>query len=154
MPNELNHIIVHVKDRRETGAFLAWLAGSSEAPLDWGPFTQVTSSNGVGVDFADDLVPAENINFSHLAFLVTDGEFDAVLARIAERELPFWADPLLAEEGKINHDYGGRGVYVRDPGGTCVIEFITTPYGEQPSERSQRATPEATAAAHGGGTGG
>ncbi|UQI48349.1 VOC family protein [Streptomyces sp. HU2014] len=150
MPNELNHIIVHVKDRRETGAFLAWLAGSAEAPLEWGPFTQVTTSNAVGVDFADEMVPAEKINLSHLAFLVTDEEFEAVLARIAERGLPFWADPMLTEEGKINHDYGGRGVYVRDPGGTCVIEFITKPYGEQPSERSTRAA----VATHGGGTGG
>ncbi|MBB5119528.1 hypothetical protein AF335_28535 [Streptomyces eurocidicus] len=140
MSHELNHIIIHVKDRRETGAFLAWLSGSSEAPLDWGPFTQVTTSNSVGVDFADSMIPAEDINLSHLAFLVTDEEFEAVRARIAERGLPFWADPMLTEEGKINHDYDGRGVYVRDPGGTCVIEFITKPYGEQPSERGMRAS--------------
>ncbi|WP_424889612.1 VOC family protein [Streptomyces sp. XH2] len=135
MSNELNHFIVHVKDRRETGAFLSWLM-AAPAPLEWGRFTQVTSANGVGIDFLDDLVAPAGINRSHIAFLVTDEEFDAILGRIAEREVPFWADPLLKVEGEINDEYGGRGVYVLDPGGTCAIEFMTTPYGDEPSVRS------------------
>ncbi|MBF6044281.1 VOC family protein [Streptomyces sp. NRRL B-1677] len=135
MSNELNHFIVHVKDRRETGAFLAWLM-AAPAPLEWGRFTQVISANGVGIDFLDDLVAPAGINRSHIAFLVTDEEFDAILGRIAERDVPFWADPLLKVEGEVNDEYGGRGVYLLDPGGTCAIEFMTTPYGDKPSVRS------------------
>ncbi|MCC3770847.1 VOC family protein [Streptomyces sp. UNOC14_S4] len=133
MPNELNHIIVHVKDRRAAANFVADLMDTAP-PVDWGPFTQITSSNGVGIDFADDHVAPDNINGSHLAYLVTDEEFDAIFGRIEQRGVRYWADPSLNREGEINHNYGGRGVYVLDPGGTCAVEFITTPYGESPGE--------------------
>ncbi|GHF17449.1 MULTISPECIES: VOC family protein [Streptomyces] len=134
MANELNHIIVHVKDRHRTAEFLTELTGTGK-PVDWGRFTQVTSSNGVGVDFADDLVPADAINGSHLAYLVTDEEFDAILGRITERGLRYWADPAHSVEGEINTDYGGRGLYTEDPGGTLNLEFMTTPYGDEPAAR-------------------
>ncbi|WP_394840167.1 VOC family protein [Pendulispora rubella] len=129
MANELNHIIVHCRDRRASARFLSDLMGA-EPPLDWGPFTQVTSSNRVGIDFADFMIAPEAINRSHLAFLVTDAEFDAIFCRIQERSIRYWADPMCAAEGRINHNYGGRGVYVLDPGHTISIEFITRPYGD------------------------
>ncbi|MGW1072993.1 VOC family protein [Streptomyces sp. NPDC002537] len=139
MPNELNHIIVHVKDRHASAAFVAGLMATAP-PVDWGPFTQITSSNGVGIDFADDLVPADNINGSHLAYLVTDAEFDAIFGRIQEQGLSYWADPAMSREGEINHNYGGRGVYTLDPGGTCAVEFITTPYAEIPASGMKHPT--------------
>ncbi|MEU8582380.1 VOC family protein [Streptomyces abikoensis] len=139
MANELNHIIVHVKDRRQSAAFVAELM-AAEAPRDWGHFTQITSSNGVGIDFCDDLVAPADLNPSHLAFLVTDGEFDAILGRITERGLSYYPDPLMRAEsaGTINHEYGGRGLYLRDPGGTVALEFMTTPYGDEPTKRPTR----------------
>ncbi|MEU0280484.1 VOC family protein [Streptomyces sp. NPDC088147] len=129
MANELNHIIVHCRDRRESAAFLAGLM-AAPSPLDWGRFTQVTTSNNVGIDFADDLVPHDRINESHVAFLVTDEEFDAILARLKKNSVPFWPDPGKSLEGEINHGYGGRGLYTLDPGGTVLAEFITTPYDQ------------------------
>ncbi|TMU98439.1 VOC family protein [Streptomyces sp. DASNCL29] len=81
MPNELNRFIVHCRNRRESAAFLADLM-ATPAPFDYGRFTQVNTSNNVGIDFADDLVPADRINESHIAFRVTDEEFDAILARL------------------------------------------------------------------------
>jgi extradiol dioxygenase family protein len=135
MSHELNHIIIHSKNRRETAAFLTEIMGIETPPLDWGRFTQVGTSNGVGIDFADDFVPADEINLSHIAFLVTDDEFDAILKRITARSLPYFADPGFGVPNEINHDYDGRGLYLRDPGGTVAIEFITTPYGETFSVR-------------------
>lgn len=140
MANELNHIIVHVRDRRETAAFIAELM-DTEAPFDWGPFTQITSSNGVGIDFADDHVAPDAINISHLAYLVTDAEFDAIFGRIEKKGVRYWADPAMKREGQINREYGGRGVYIKDPGGTCAIEFITKPYGATPSPNVERPQP-------------
>ncbi|MGW7008574.1 VOC family protein [Streptomyces sp. NPDC054933] len=129
MANELNHIIVHCRNRRESAAFLADLM-AAPTPLDWGRFTQVTTSNNVGIDFADDLVPHDRINESHVAFLVTDEEFDAILARLKKNSVPFWPNPSKSFEGEINHSYGGRGLYTLDPGGTVLAEFITTPYDQ------------------------
>ncbi|WP_030842216.1 VOC family protein [Streptomyces hygroscopicus] len=127
MPNELNHFIVHCRNRRESAAFLADLM-AAPAPFDYGRFTQVNTSNNVGIDFADDLVPADRINESHIAFLVTDEEFDAILARLKKNSVPFWPNPAKTREGEINHLFGGRGLYTLDPGGTVLAEFITAPY--------------------------
>jgi hypothetical protein len=126
--NELNHIIVHCRNRRESAAFLADLM-AAPTPLDWGRFTQLITSNNVGIDFADDLVPHDRINESHVAFLVTDEEFDAILARLKKDSVSFWPNPGKTLEGEINHMYRGRGLYTLDPGGTVLAEFITTPYG-------------------------
>lgn len=46
MPNELNHFIVHCRNRRESAAFLADLM-AAPAPFDYGRFTQVNTSNNV-----------------------------------------------------------------------------------------------------------
>ncbi|MEV4872910.1 VOC family protein [Streptomyces syringium] len=134
MALELNHIIVHVKDRHESAEFLAGLLGA-DAPVDWAHFTQLTSSNGVGVDFADHMVAPEDINLSHLAYLVTEEEFDAIFSRVEQRGVRFWADPAMKAEGQINLAYGGRSIYLLDPGGTCAIEFMTKPYAEVPESR-------------------
>ncbi|MEV4442101.1 VOC family protein [Streptomyces sp. NPDC049577] len=130
MATQLNHLIVHCRDRHETARFVSDLLGT-EPPVDFDIFAQITSANGVGVDFADSIVDADRINPSHLAFLVTDEEFDAALGRITERGVPHWAEPGKKVKG-INHLYGGRGVYVEDPGGTLILELITAPYGEVP----------------------
>ncbi|MFJ2608085.1 VOC family protein [Streptomyces sp. NPDC087425] len=129
MSNELNHFIVHCRDRRESAAFLADLM-AAPTPLDWGRFTQVSTENGVGIDFADDLVPHDRINESHVAFLVTDAEFDAILGRLKRDGVPYWPNPGKTAEGEINHGYGGRGLYTLDPGGTVLAEFMTTPYDQ------------------------
>ena len=97
------------------------------APTRFGPFTVVTTANGVNLDFmqTDDptyLVP------NHYAFLVTEPEFDEIFGRIQARGLTYWADPGRREEGRINHHDGGRGVYWADAD-DHLFEIITRPYG-------------------------
>jgi catechol 2,3-dioxygenase-like lactoylglutathione lyase family enzyme len=43
--------------------------------------------------------------------------------------LNYWADPGQTQGGKINHHFGGRGVYFEDPSGH-LLEIITRPYGD------------------------
>ncbi|MFK8848734.1 VOC family protein [Streptomyces sp. Ac-502] len=128
MPNTLDHVIVHCHDQKATAAFLSDLM-DAPAPADWGPFTQVQTANGVGIDFLDSQVAPDAINGSHVAFLVTDEEFDAIFDRIRKQSVRYWADPFRAKENEINHHWGGRGLYVLDPGGTVAIEFMTVTYG-------------------------
>ena len=40
-----------------------------------------------------------------------------------------WADPAKKLPGRINHHFGGRGVYFDDPDGH-LFEIITQPYGD------------------------
>ncbi|CAM00121.1 glyoxalase/bleomycin resistance protein/dioxygenase superfamily protein [Saccharopolyspora erythraea NRRL 2338] len=122
MSVDLNHTIVHCKDRHASAKFLADLLDLEVLP-DLGPFTPVETANGVTLDFAD----SDEIRPNHYAFLVTDEEFDRIFGRIREAGIDYWADPHHTKPGEINHEHGGRGVYFDDPNGH-VLEAITAPY--------------------------
>jgi catechol 2,3-dioxygenase-like lactoylglutathione lyase family enzyme len=125
MAIKLNHTIVHSRDPRASADFLTSLFGLP-APVTFGPFLDVQVANEVTLAFLD----AEDmeIQVQHYAFLVSEDEFDQIFGRIKERGLKHWADPGQREEGRINHHFGGRGVYFEDPSGH-VLEIITRPYG-------------------------
>ncbi|MGX4734447.1 VOC family protein [Kitasatospora griseola] len=129
MSVELNHTIVHARDNRESAEFFTDLLGV-EITAEWGPFIAVDLSNGVTLDFAT--IPADKITPQHYAFLVSEAEFDAAYARIAQRGIEHYADPHRQHPGAINHNDGGRGVYFMDPVGHAM-ELITVPYGGWPS---------------------
>lgn len=124
MSVQLNHTIVHARDRRVSARFLVEILGLP-SPRAYGPFAVVDVANGVSLDFADE--PGE-IRPQHYAFLVGEDEFDEILGRVVERGLPYWADPYRRRPGEINTHDGGRGVYWPDPDGH-VLEIITRPYG-------------------------
>lgn len=122
---ELNHTIVHAKDRVASASFMAEMFGFPK-PRAFGPFMVVDTANGVSLDF----ISAEDheIIVEHYAFLVSEAEFDEVFGRIKARGLDYWADPARRVKGQINRHDGGRGVYFLDPNGH-VLEAITRPYG-------------------------
>jgi catechol 2,3-dioxygenase-like lactoylglutathione lyase family enzyme len=124
MSVQLNHTIVSVRDRQASARFMAEILGLP-TPTRFGPFLAVETSNGVSLDF---LTTNGEIASQHYAFLVGESEFDEILARIRERDLPYWADPGQTQGGEINQRDGGRGVYFEDPNGH-LLEIITRPYG-------------------------
>ena len=93
MAVELNHTIVHAKDKRESAAFLAGILGL-EAGAEWGPFIPVATANGVTLDFAT--IPADQIRTQHYAFLISEQEFDASFDRIKQAGITYYADPARA----------------------------------------------------------
>ena len=122
----LNHIIIPAKDKDVSAAFLADILGV-RAGAQWGPFRPVQTGNGVTLDFVD----SKDVRTQHYAFLVDDAEFDAGFGKIKAQGVPYFADPHRQQPGKINHRWGGRGVYFEDPNGH-LLELITKPYGEHP----------------------
>ncbi|HEX3499819.1 MAG TPA: VOC family protein [Stellaceae bacterium] len=124
----LNHTIIWAKDKRASAEFLAGILGLRPAP-QWAGFIPVQMSNGVTLDYAE----SDEIRGQHYAFLVSDAEFDAALARLRERGIEFYAEFTGAGRGEINHLYGGRGVYFYDPNGH-LLELITRPYGKTPEQ--------------------
>lgn len=125
---DLNHLIVWCSDKRRGAAHLVGLLGL-DPPRDFaGQFLVVDMGNGVSLDYADrgdgDMTP------QHLAFLVSDDEFDATYSRIRAQGIEHWADPSLHTPDAINHHDGGRGVYWNDPDGH-LLEIITRPYGAE-----------------------
>ena len=126
MTVQLNHTIVWCKDRHLSSTFLAEILGLP-APRTFLHFEVVQAANGVSLDFMEKV---GSISPQHYAFLVSDAEFDAGLARIRDRGLAFWADPARSQPGEINRHFSGRGVYFEDPDGH-LLEMITKPYGSE-----------------------
>ncbi len=123
MSIQLNHTIVHAVNKRESAQFMAEILGLPE-PKAFSHFLVVQTANGVSLDF---LETDKEIRGQHYAFLVGEDEFDAIFARIKQRNLKYWADPMAKREGQINHNDGGRGLYFKDPSGH-YLEIITRPY--------------------------
>ena len=123
MPVQLNHTIVNVRDKKESATFVAEILGLA-APQPYGPFLVVDVANDVSLDFID----VETLHAQHYAFLVSEAEFDEILARIVDRGLTYWADPHKRLPGDVNTDDGGRGLYWEEPSGH-LLEIITKPYG-------------------------
>jgi catechol 2,3-dioxygenase-like lactoylglutathione lyase family enzyme len=124
MSVQLNHTIVWCKDQNKSANFLAQVLGLPP-PRRFMHFLIVDLSNQVSLDYFE---TTEHVALQHLAFLVSDDEFEPVLARIRERVPQIWADPARTLPGEINHHFGGRGVYFQDPDGH-LLEVITRPYG-------------------------
>lgn len=124
MAVQLNHTIVHSRDRQASANFVSEILGVG-APVPFGPFLVVEVDNGVSLDFIED---EGDISPQHYAFLVSEDEFDAIFGRIQAWGLDYYADPAGRLKGEINHHDGGRGVYWADPSGHW-LEIITRPYG-------------------------
>lgn len=124
MTAQFNHTIVWCRDKARSAGFMSAMFGLAP-PKPFARFLVVEAGNGVSLDFAE---KDGQIAHQHYAFLVSDAEFDAVMARIEERGLTFWADPARTQAGTINRRFGGRGVYFEDPDGH-VLEALTRPYG-------------------------
>ncbi|MGH8929202.1 MAG: VOC family protein [Egibacteraceae bacterium] len=127
MAVELNHIIIPAKDKHASAEFLAEILSLDVSP-QFGPFIPV-QVGGVTLDFmdSDDFRP----EWHHCAFLVTEPEFDEILARVKELGVTYYPNPQHTGPGEINHDWGGRGFYFDDPNGHN-LEVLTQPYGHQP----------------------
>ncbi len=126
MAVELNHTIIHSRNKYEAAKFMSEILGLPE-PEPFARFLVVKTSNGVSLDF--DETDGE-FQRQHYAFLVSEEEFDEIFERVKERGLTYWADPRRQRPGEINTHYGGRGFYFEDPSGN-FLEVLTKPYGSQ-----------------------
>ncbi len=123
MAIRFNHTLLPSRDPVRSARFTAEVLGLP--PPRSGYFEVVDLADQASLDYAKQEGDFEG---HHVAFLVTEAEFDAILGRLKERGVPYWADPGKYRPGEINHQYGGRGVYFDDPDGHR-LECITAPYG-------------------------
>lgn len=133
----LDHIIVWSKDQQESSQFLADIFGLP-APYRYSHFDVVTI-DGISFDFAKSR--SGEVQRQHIAFRVSDEEFDQIFARIQERNLPYWADPKREKPNEICPDDGGRGIYFPDPS-DHNFEIITHAYSRELGSRNDVALTE------------
>lgn len=124
MSVQLNHTIVHVKNKEESARFFAEVLGLPTAE-PFHHFLVLRTNNSVSLDF---LNTTGKINPQHYAFLVSEEEFDQIFDRIQKRGIRYWADPAGEVPNQINTRDGGRGCYFEDPSGH-YLEILTVPYG-------------------------
>jgi catechol 2,3-dioxygenase-like lactoylglutathione lyase family enzyme len=133
---DLDHTIVHVRDKHAAAEHLAWVLGLEPATT-YGPFVVVRLSNGAALCLADSLGPAHAV---HLAFLVSPDSFEEIRDRLVARRVPIWADPFHEEPGVDEaRDDGGRGLYWDDPDGN-TLEILTVPDGGWPAGHHRAPT--------------
>ena len=124
MALHLDHTIVPVRDHVAAARRMARLLGL-EFHGTWGPFAPVKVNDTLTLDFDACSDPHAN----HYAFLASDAEFDAILARVQDSGMTLGSGPGLAarKDGEINHLHGGRGFYFECQDGH-LWEVITHTY--------------------------
>ena len=123
----LNHTIVPALDRVESAKWYAEIFGF-EFVKEWGPFAVVKVNSTLTLDFMNE---GDGFPCHHYAFKVSDREFDEIFGRVQAKNVKFASSPNSvitdAYDGKINHHYGGRGVYFKDSNGH-ILEILTVDY--------------------------
>ena len=118
----LNHTIVPSHDNVASARLYEKLFGF-EFVKEWGHFAVVKVNSTLTLDFLTE----QNFSSIHYAFKVSDQQFDLILSRIKDDNIKYGSVPNSLDNGEINHNYGGRGLYFNDPNGH-VLEIITTDY--------------------------
>ena len=124
---QLNHTIVWCRNKQKSATFLTEVLGLPTATR-FGPMLVVQLNNNISLDFYE---KEGEISSQHYAFLISEGDFDQIFARIREWGVQYWADPGKHRTGEINRNDGGHGVYFEDPDGH-LMELMTRPYGSGP----------------------
>lgn len=118
----LNHTIVPAHDKMESAEFYSRLFGFEQAG-EFSRFMVVRVNDTLSLDFDT----REKFDTQHYAFKVTEEEFDQIFERLEKENIPYGSGPFEPENMSINHHYGGRGVYFRDPSGH-LLEMLTADY--------------------------
>lgn len=113
MAIELNHTIVPARDKEASAQFFAETFGLTYEGMR-GHFAPVKVNNSLTLDFDNRDEPVPHY---HLAFHVSDEEFEAILGRVRQRGIAFGSEPGAQDNGELNHRRGGRGFYFKDPNG-------------------------------------
>ncbi len=116
----LNHTIIPARDKIAGARFFARIFGLKRGRPDH--FAPVKVSKSLTLLFDD----ADKFESHHLAFQVSNRDFDAILRRIKRENIAYGSAPWSLEDGKLNNWNGGRGVYFSDPNGH-VFELMTAP---------------------------
>ena len=117
----LNHTIVPARDKQASAEFFARIFGL-QADEKHGHFAPVRVNDTLTLLFDED----SSFESHHLAFHVSDAEFDQIFQRVRDARLAYGSAPWSLEDGKLNDWNGGRGVYFKDPNGH-VLELMTVP---------------------------
>ncbi len=119
----LNHTIVPCFNNVESAKlYCEWFG--FEYVGEFSRFIVVRVNDTLCLDFDS----REKFESNHYAFKVSEKEFDEIFERLqATENIKYGSGPSEADDMKINHNYGGRGVYFRDQN-EHLLEMLTVDY--------------------------
>src|SRR6218665_3589604 len=103
MTIHLDHTIVPSRHKSESARHLAELLGVLWGEAAAGLFAAVYINDGLTLDFID---TDEDFPVYHFCFRVSQDEFDAILARIQAKGIPYRSSVRGPMDLQINTDYG------------------------------------------------
>lgn len=118
----LNHTIVPCFDKVASAKFYSRVFGFEYVGV-FSHFIVVRVNDTLSLDFDNQ----EQFMPLHYAFKVSEQEFDTLFERLQAEHIPYGSGPGTPDDMTINHNYGGRGVYFRDPNGH-LLEMLTADY--------------------------
>jgi hypothetical protein len=125
MTIELDHLKIPSRNRAASAELLARILGVPWSAHGVGPFCPVYVNDRLTLDF--DETPESDMSVEHYCFRLGEGDFDALMHRLAELRLPFRSLPHGPVDMQVNTARGGRIVYWSEPDGH-VWEALTVSY--------------------------
>lgn len=134
MSVQLDHLMIPSRDKLAAAKLLAGLLDVPwSASAAW-PFTSVYLNDGLTLDFDEWDAPLPMI---HYCFRVSDAEFDAILARIAQAGIDYRSRVHAPTDHSIDTAHGGRIVYWNEPDGH-QWEMLTVSYARRHDTETDR----------------
>jgi|SRR5689334_18784105 len=118
----LNHTIVPSHDKERAAQFYSQIFGFDYIGA-FSHFIVVKVNDTLSLDFDN----RDKFEPHHYAFKVTEAKFDEIFERLKDKNVKYGSGPMEPDNMSINLNYGGRGVYFRDPDGH-LLEMLTTDY--------------------------
>jgi catechol 2,3-dioxygenase-like lactoylglutathione lyase family enzyme len=109
----VDHVGVPARSRLDAAGLLASLFGLDPEIPDDGRFAPVEVSPEFTIVFYD----SEQIQSMHVAFLVDDDAFDAILRRLQSQRVAYGSQPNDPTNGRIDHPLSKRGLFFQTPDG-------------------------------------
>lgn len=124
MSIQLDHLMVPARDRVVSARMLAQLLDVPWCETGIGPFAPVFVNDGLTLDFDTWEEPFPRI---HYCFRVSQGEFDAILARIRAAGIAYRSAVHGPVDSQVDTAHGGSIVYWNEPDGH-QWEMLTVSY--------------------------
>jgi catechol 2,3-dioxygenase-like lactoylglutathione lyase family enzyme len=109
----VDHVGVPARDRREAAGFLASLFDLDREVVDDGRFARLRISPEFTLVFYE----SEQIQPTHVAFVVDGTAFDAILRRLQSQGVAYGSQPSEPTNNRIDHPLSERGLFFQMPDG-------------------------------------
>jgi catechol 2,3-dioxygenase-like lactoylglutathione lyase family enzyme len=121
----VDHVGVPASSRLDAAGLLASLFGLDREIPDDGRFARLRVSPDFTIVFYD----SEQIQPTHVALVVDDDAFDAILRRLQSQGVAYGSQPNNPTNGRIDHPLSERGLFFQMPDGH-LFEVMASHSGE------------------------